>query len=158
MNWKQACLSAALLAGAMIAFPDRAPAQPAPGQETGQACLQASERPCGSWTVADRMPASRYRSATSGGSQLGIYRGGWHEDLVRDFEQWLGREAAFAIIFTGDNGWSDWGGSLAWVIGQWPRGRKLLYSVPLIPKGASLEQAALGAYNDHYMAAARVIA
>jgi hypothetical protein len=107
--------------------------------------------------------ASEVRAPSPSGGRplLGAYVHHHNPQNERDalaMEKWLGRKLDYAVTFTGAEGWSDWDGSVQWALDQWPSRRKLLISVPLIPKGATLATAATGAYNDHYRAAARKIA
>ena len=51
------------------------------------------------------------------------------------------------------------GGSVNWAVNLWSQlDRAVFWSVPLIPKGASLDAAANGDYDDHYRRAAQTLA
>ena len=75
------------------------------------------------------------------------------------FERWLGRKVGGILGYTGGASWDDFDGSVPWAIDLWSRiDRPVLWSVPLIPKGATLEAAARGDYDDHYRRAAAHLA
>jgi hypothetical protein len=85
---------------------------------------------------------------------LGAYCGN-DTDAILQFERWLGRKVDGILGYTGGANWDDFDGSVPWAMDLWSKlDRRVLWSVPLIPKGASLEEAAKGAYNDHYRKAA----
>ncbi|MBN1998024.1 glycosidase [candidate division KSB1 bacterium] len=89
---------------------------------------------------------------------LGVYVGNTPSD-VGTFETWLGRPVDGILGYTGHASWQDYDGSVGWAAGLWrDQQRKIFWSVPLIPKEASLEMAAKGAYNSHYLAAAKNLA
>ncbi|MXP63637.1 glycosidase [Roseomonas sp. M0104] len=91
-------------------------------------------------------------------AEVGVYVGNNWNDLER-FENWLGRPADNVHTVIGYQSWSDflygasWGSSNAWSDGQ----HDLAWSVPLIVKGATLAEAAAGAYNGYYRQAAEAI-
>ena len=101
--------------------------------------------------------------ATAAPKRLGVYTAGFEEPTVAAFESWLGRPVDYAVTFLGDVSWSDFKGSAGWGVGQWwgmnPK-RKILWSVPLLPKDgtATLADAASGAYDAEYADAAASIA
>lgn len=75
------------------------------------------------------------------------------------FEEWLGRDLDGVQIHGGSAGWDDWINSIAWLAGLWrDQGRRIFWSVPLIPKGADLASAAAGLKDDAYGKAALIIA
>ncbi|MBW3625515.1 MAG: glycosidase, partial [Armatimonadetes bacterium] len=85
---------------------------------------------------------------------LGVYCGN-DPDEVQQFERWLGCKVEGVLGYTGGADWADFDGSVPWAVQLWSKlDRPILWSVPLIPKGASLESAAKGDYNDHYRKAA----
>jgi hypothetical protein len=89
---------------------------------------------------------------------LGVYTGNDPKEIT-DFEQWLGRRVDGILGYTGGASWADYDGSVGWAVGVWaPLDRPVLWSVPLIPKGAALDQAAAGAYDQHYRDAATKLA
>ncbi|HEY3282604.1 MAG TPA: glycosyl hydrolase [Armatimonadota bacterium] len=89
---------------------------------------------------------------------LGVYCGNDPKEILQ-FEQWLGRKVDGVLGYTGGASWADFDGSVPWAAGLWSEiDRRVLWSVPLIPKGASLEEAAAGAYDDHYRKAAQALA
>jgi hypothetical protein len=78
---------------------------------------------------------------------------------VQQFEGWLGRPVDGILGYTGNASWSDYDGSVGWAAGLWGAiDRKVFWSVPLIPTGANLGDAATGAYDDHYRKAAQTLA
>lgn len=75
------------------------------------------------------------------------------------FEAWLGRPVDGVQLFVGQKDWDDWLNSLGWIMGRWQdSGRELYWSVPLVPRGATLTAAADGTYDRYYAAAARKLA
>jgi hypothetical protein len=91
-------------------------------------------------------------------TMLGVYVGNTPVDVVT-FEQWLGRPVDGVLGYTGQASWQDYDGSVGWAAGLWrDLNRKILWSIPLIPQGASLEEAARGSYNSHYLKAAAELA
>jgi hypothetical protein len=88
---------------------------------------------------------------------LGIYCGNSVSD-VQQFESWLGRPVDGILGYTGNASWSDYDGSVGWAVGLWGGiDRTVFWSVPLIPTGASLADAAKGMFNDHYRKAAMTL-
>jgi beta-mannanase len=80
-------------------------------------------------------------------------------DAVLQFEAWLGRNVDAILGYTGAASWADYDGSVGWAVGLWSQiDRPVYWSVPLIPEGATLEEAAQGSYNHHYLAAAQTLA
>lgn len=91
-------------------------------------------------------------------TMLGVYVGNTPSD-VTTFENWLGHPVDAVLGYTGRASWQDFEGSANWAAGLWSgTDRPILWSVPLIVDGTTLEQAATGAFNDHYLAAAKSIA
>lgn len=78
---------------------------------------------------------------------------------IQQFENWLGRHVDGILGYTGNANWADYDGSVGWAASLWSAiDRPVLWSVPLIPNGANLEEAAKGSYNDHYLRAAKTLA
>lgn len=74
------------------------------------------------------------------------------------FEAWLGCPVKGVSVHSGQANWADWQGSIGYALSLWNgSGRQLYWSVPLIPEGAILAEAARGAYDARYVAAAKVI-
>jgi len=89
---------------------------------------------------------------------LGVYCGN-DPDAILQFEQWLGRKVDGILGYTGGANWDDFDGSVPWAVRLWSNiDRRVLWSVPLIPKGASLDAAAKGDYDEHYRRAAQQLA
>ena len=89
---------------------------------------------------------------------LGVFCGHDPNDVIQ-FETWLGRKVDGVLGYTGDASWDDYDGSVAWASGVWNKlDRRVFWSVPLIPRGASLSKAAAGQYDDHYRLAAQKLA
>ncbi|MFI5306311.1 MAG: glycosyl hydrolase [Polyangiales bacterium] len=96
-------------------------------------------------------------AGTSSGPLLGVYCGNSVAD-VQQFETWLGRPVDGILGYTGNASWSDYDGSVGWAVGLWGAiDRKVFWSVPLIPTGATLADAAKGSYDDHYRKAAMTL-
>jgi hypothetical protein len=76
---------------------------------------------------------------------------GNHPADVTQYEKWLGKPADAVLVYTGDQNWADYEGSVGWAMGLFrPLNRRVLWSVSFIPKGATLADAAAGKYNDHW--------
>jgi hypothetical protein len=89
---------------------------------------------------------------------LGIYVGNSPREVFA-FERWLGRPVDGVLAYTGHRDWADYAGSVGWATRLWSTlDRTVFWSVPLIPRRASLAAAAAGAYDKHYRAAARELA
>jgi hypothetical protein len=103
-------------------------------------------------TVSNSAPMSNTREL------LGVFVGNDPAAVV-NFEAWLGRQADGILGYTGDANWKDYDGSVGWAANSvWGQiDRPVFWSIPLIPKGATLAQAAAGAYNDHYRKAAETL-
>ena len=88
----------------------------------------------------------------------GVYCGN-STDAITQFETWLGKPTGGILGYTGNASWSDYDGSVGWAAGLWGAlDRRVLWSVPLIPTGANLADAAAGMYDDHYRKAAQTLA
>lgn len=75
------------------------------------------------------------------------------------FESWLGCRVDGVAVHSGQAGWADWSGSIGYELDLWRTvDRRLFWSVPLIPEGASLDDAARGVFDRRYRAAAALIA
>lgn len=89
---------------------------------------------------------------------VGVYVGN-DASAVATFETWLGKPVDGVLGYTGAADWADYDGSVGWAKGVWnPIDRRVFWSVPLIPTGATLEAAANGDYDDHYTQAAESLA
>jgi hypothetical protein len=89
---------------------------------------------------------------------LGVYCGNSTSDVTQ-FETWLGKPVDGILGYTGNASWQDYDGSVGWAVGLWGAlDRRVLWSVPLIPTGATLADAAAGSYDDHYTKAAQTLA
>lgn len=101
---------------------------------------------------AERVP-ERHGPAT----RLAVHVGNNPADLVH-FERWLGCPVTGVSIHTGQANWDDWSGSIGFQLGRWKATPRTLYwSIPLIPEGASLADAAAGRFDQRYTGAAREI-
>jgi hypothetical protein len=75
--------------------------------------------------------------------------------LIPQYEKWFGRPTDGILAYTGDANWQDYDGCTGWAIGMWAKSdRRVLWSIAFIPKGATLAEAAKGAYNAHWKAIA----
>ena len=93
-----------------------------------------------------------------GNTILGVYVGNTPADVTK-FEQWLSRPVDGVLGYTGNASWQDYDGSVGWATGLWANTKRtILWSVPLIPTGATLADAASGSYNSHYTQAAQTLA
>jgi hypothetical protein len=95
--------------------------------------------------------------AGEGETALVVHVGNDPADL-RQFEQWLGCPVDGVAVHTGQADWADWSGSVGFQLNRW-RGtqRRLYWTIPLIPMGASLAEAGRGRYAPRYVRAAREI-
>lgn len=88
---------------------------------------------------------------------VGVYCGNEPSAVVA-FETWLGKPVDGILGYTGGASWADFDGSVGWATNLWDGSdRRVFWSVPLIPEGATLEAAANGDYNDHYLQAAQTL-
>ncbi|MDB4975888.1 MAG: hypothetical protein JWN48_4229 [Myxococcaceae bacterium] len=88
---------------------------------------------------------------------LGAYCGNSVADLTQ-FEAWLGRPVDGILGYTGAASWTDYDSSVSYSVNLWKAlDRRVLWSVPLIPKGATLADAAAGKFDDHYRKAAQTL-
>lgn len=77
---------------------------------------------------------------------------------LRAFETWLGCPVEGVSAHSGQASWADWTGSIGYILTLWgPSHRRLFWSVPLIPEGATLTSGARGAYDARYRVAAQTI-
>lgn len=75
------------------------------------------------------------------------------------FEAWVGRPVDGVQLHTGRESWEDWSGSIGWLLDVWSeQSRPIFWSLQLLPRGAPLAEGAAGAYDGHYVAAARTLA
>jgi hypothetical protein len=89
---------------------------------------------------------------------LGVYVGNAPADVLA-FEEWLGKSVDGVLGYTGHASWQDYDGSVGWAAGLWQElDHTILWSIPLLPEGASLDEAARGTYNSHYLKAAANLA
>jgi len=78
---------------------------------------------------------------------------------LQRFEAWLGCPVEGVSVHSGQADWNDWIGSIGYQLNLWQDAhRRLYWSVPLIPEGASLDDAAGGAFDARYRTAAETIA
>lgn len=89
---------------------------------------------------------------------LGVFVGNKPAGVV-NFEAWLGRQVDGILGYTGDANWTDYDGSVGWAAHSvWGQiDRPVFWSIPLLAKGATLAEAATGAYNEHYRKAAEIL-
>ena len=91
----------------------------------------------------------------SGLPLVGVYNANDPADVLR-FNTWLGRPADIVQLDGGRSNWVDWQQSLDWLADRFANASVAIrWSVPLIPNGATLEEAAVGTYNDKYKALAQ---
>ena len=89
---------------------------------------------------------------------LGVY-GGNSVSGIEAFETWLGKEVGVALTHLDMRSWDLLEGSAAGFSRDlWSQlDKPVVWSIPLVVQGASLEQAATGAYNDHFRTVAQWI-
>ncbi len=86
--------------------------------------------------------------------KIGAYLGNDSASLYQ-YENWLGRPIDNVLMFLDHSSWDAFDKSIPWATQLWePTGRSVIWSVPLTVNGSSLEQAATGAFDDHYREAA----
>ncbi len=80
-------------------------------------------------------------------------------ELIDNYEDWLGHDLWAYSLHTGNRDWADWSGSLNWLLNLTEdihQDHQVLWSIHLIPvTQASMAEAATGAYNQSYMQAAQ---
>jgi Ca2+-binding RTX toxin-like protein len=89
---------------------------------------------------------------------IGAYVGNDPADLAT-FESWLGKKVDNLLFYFNQSSWSAFDSSIDWAIDLWKgvSPEKMIWSVPLVVEGATLEAAATGAYDAHYLKAARAL-
>lgn len=103
-------------------------------------------------------PAAASTSAYARAGKNVVFVGNDPADLTA-YESWLGHRTDGIQIHTGRASWSDWIGSIGWIIDRWKAvDRTFYWSVPLIPQGATLADAGSGSYNANYANAAKKLA
>jgi hypothetical protein len=89
---------------------------------------------------------------------LGAYVGNDPSDFAA-FSQWLGRPVDKVLFYLNDWSWAAFDSSVPWATALWKdAGADVIWSVPLVVQGSSLEQAAAGAFDSHYRLAAKALA
>ncbi|WP_406857049.1 DUF4214 domain-containing protein [Alsobacter sp. KACC 23698] len=89
---------------------------------------------------------------------LSAYVGNDASDLAA-FSHWLGRPVDHVLFYLNDWNWAAFDSSVPWAADLWKgSGADVIWSVPLVVQGASLEQAAAGAFDGHYKLAANALA
>ena len=86
---------------------------------------------------------------------LGVFTGSDASGLGR-FEEWLGRKVDFCTVFTGEASDQDFLSSPLFEVDRFQR-RPVIWSIPLIYKGADLKIAARGDYDHLYRSVAYAI-
>jgi beta-mannanase len=88
---------------------------------------------------------------------LGAYVGNDPAELAR-FERWLGRDVDLIAAHTGRANWRDWVNSIKWSVNLWtPLNKPIAWTIPLFADGGTLHDAAMGAYREYYLQAARIL-
>jgi hypothetical protein len=89
---------------------------------------------------------------------VGVYAGNSVAE-VEGFEKWLGEEVGAILTHLDMRNWSAFEGSAAgFARDLWSKiDRPVIWSVPLIVQGATLEEGATGAYNAHFRKVAQWI-
>jgi len=92
-------------------------------------------------------------------AELGVFVGN-NPTGVYSFETWLGREVDGVLGFIGQASWTDFTEGARWAADNlWSQiDRPIYWSVPLIVEGASLDQAAAGAYDGYWRSVAQQLA
>ena len=99
--------------------------------------------------------AATTAATTTSATRVSVYVGNTTAGL-NQFQSWLGRGVDTLELQGGAASWSDWKSSLSWQASLFrPMSVDILWSVPLIPKGATLDAAATGAYDANYKALAQ---
>lgn len=108
--------------------------------------------------VPDDSSDSKTVTQENGRPIFGVYVGNNMKDVTQ-YDEWLGKSADAILGYTGDANESDFRGSLPWGMGVFSQvHRRVLWSVSLIPKGATLAEAAGGKYNPDYKKMAQLLA
>jgi hypothetical protein len=91
-------------------------------------------------------------------NNVGVYVGNDPTDLA-EFETWLGKSADSLLFYFNHSSWSAFDSSVNWAVNLWKgvSPEKMIWSVPLVVDGSTLEVAATGAYSTHYRKAAEAL-
>lgn len=89
---------------------------------------------------------------------VGAYVGNDPKDLDR-FETWLGRDVDNLLFYFNQTSWRAFDSSIGWAIDLWKgvEPQKIIWCVPLVVDGSTLQDAAAGAYDSHYRKAATAL-
>lgn len=111
--------------------------------------------PTPSPTPAATTPVGGTNTATSGTPRESIFVGNVPAD-VNAFQSWLGRGVDEIELHGDHSSWDALMSCFSWQAGLFrPLGIDIVWSVPLIPQGATLDAAATGAYDAKYKAIAQ---
>jgi hypothetical protein len=71
--------------------------------------------------------------------------------MLTYYQKWLGRQPDAVTLFGGFANWSDWQTSPGYLANRYKgMTSDILWSIPLIVKGATLDEAARGGYDSYY--------
>jgi len=86
----------------------------------------------------------------------GVFVGNEPKDIL-NYEKWLGKKTEGVLAYIGDTSWEDF--NVGWACDLWKNTNStIIWSLPLIPKGANLTDSAKGNYNEHYKKVAKDLA
>jgi Ca2+-binding RTX toxin-like protein len=87
-----------------------------------------------------------------------VYNGNDLGEYAAD-QKWLGDRLDAIQLHGGTAGWGDWLSSVAWQADMFAnQDTQIMWSIPLIPYGATLAAAAAGKYESNYLAMAKQLA
>lgn len=91
-------------------------------------------------------------------SGLGVYVGPAAVGELEGFESWLGRDVAWVVEFISDSQWSDIAYPSWWAEAWSAVDRKVVFSVPLLPRhDGTLARGAAGEYDQVFAATGRTL-
>ncbi|UUL82872.1 glycoside hydrolase family 26 protein [Sphingomonas qomolangmaensis] len=145
-------------AGAGAVTPAAPPPAPTPAPAPAPAPAPTpSTSPAAATPAPGATPTPSPAPAPSAALENSFYVGN-DPNQIGVVERWLARKPDAVQLHIGRAGWSDWRSSSGWMAGLFAgRGVDIRWSVPLIATGATLEQAAAGAYDEHYRDQARTL-
>lgn len=95
--------------------------------------------------------------APSTGTLVGVYEGAIAVSAVQDFAKWSGAPVKVVTDYLDGTGWATITSPSYWTNGWKGTGYQLILSVPMLPKGATLAQGAMGAYDTYWTQLAKAL-
>lgn len=106
-------------------------------------------------SAAPATTAAATTTSSSSAPRLSVFVGNTPGDVSK-FQSWLGRGVDEIELHGDHSSWAALKSGFSWQAGLFrPLGADIVWSVPLIPQGATLDAAATGAYDANYKALAQ---